>query len=85
MLSANGRVNTWDSSVNNVNQWGYSNGLRDSWMSAGIDYFYRFSRRWSVGLEIDMDITKRGESYYKEQHQKLQMWQVGIGLKYRLN
>lgn len=85
MLSANGRVNTWDSSVNNVNEWGYSNGLNDVWMSAGIDYFYRFSRRWSVGLEIDMDITKRGESYYKEQHQKLQMWQVGIGLKYRLN
>lgn len=85
LLNANGKVNTWNGEGNSTNSWGYSNGLNNTWLTAGADYFYKLNRRFSVGLMIDFDLTNRGEFIVDDTRGDVKMWNVFVGVKYRLN
>jgi len=85
LLNANGRVDTWNDEINSTNTWGYSNALNNSWITGGVNYFYKLNRRFSVGMMVDFDLTNRGEYSANGVQNDFRMWNAFVGIKYRLN
>jgi hypothetical protein len=63
--------------------WGYSPGLREFWISGGVDYQYTFSKRWALSAQVEYDVTSR--FYNTITSPSARLLSGTIGLKYRLN
>jgi hypothetical protein len=82
LVNARAFVKEWDQPEARYD-WGYSPGLREFWLSGGIEYQYTLTKRWAVSAQIECDLTSRFYSSLANTPNRLVSG--AIGLKYRLN
>jgi hypothetical protein len=82
LLNARAMVKEWNQPEANY-EWGYSPGLREFWLSGGVEYQYAMTKRWAISAQLDCDMTSRFYSTLDSAPGRF--FSGTIGLKYRLN
>lgn len=85
IMNTRGRVFTWDNSIVDQNIWGYAHGIKFFNMACGLETSYQISRRFDLGVNLDIDLSSRSEENNTLISSSARLWQTGFFLKYRLN
>jgi hypothetical protein len=82
LLNARSQVKEWDQPTARYD-WGYSPGLREFWLSGGVEYNCMITKRWSISAQMECDFTSR--FYPSMQGTPSRLFAGSLGFKYRLN
>lgn len=85
IMNTQGKVYTWDNSVVDQNIWGYAHGIKYFNLACGLESSYRISRRFDLGLSLDLDLSSRSQENNELVSPEARLWQAGMFIKYRLN
>lgn len=82
LLNARALVKEWNEPETHYD-WGYSPGLREFWISGGVEYQFTFSKRWALSAQVEYDVTSR--FYNTITSPSARFLSGALGFKYRLN